>query len=226
MKRTASKAGGAGGRRKRQPRIRRLLFRSAIGALCAAILWCGYVMWHIYGYSLKEPLPRSDAAIVLGAALWRNEPSPALKERLDYALKLYEDGTVDKLILSGGLGGLASDITEAEGMKRYLVERGVPEDKLLLETEAADTFQNVYFSKKIAERDGLSSFILVTHDYHAARSLEIAQFMELGHVKAAGVDSRVLNAFYNESREFLAYSKWKLEELLLRLKLRPVSSML
>ena len=72
-----------------------------------------------------------DAALVLGAALWDNQPSPALRERLQMALYLYNKGQVQWIICSGGIGD--DGISEAEGMKRYLVDQGVPPKDLLLE---------------------------------------------------------------------------------------------
>lgn len=52
------------------------------------------------------------------------EPSPGLKERLEEALRLYRNGTVQRLIVSGGLDKPDFPYTEAEGMQRYLVDRG------------------------------------------------------------------------------------------------------
>ena len=125
----------------------------------------------------------SDGGIVLGAALWNDTPSPALKERLDYAFELYEQGKVGKLILTGGLDGNGSEQTEAEGMRDYLLELGIPEDKLLLELKARSTYENLLFSKPIAEADNLDKLLIITHDYHASRSKEIAKFLHYPHLK-------------------------------------------
>lgn len=214
--------------RKRKTKFRPwlLLFRIILLFCCAFIGWCGYLMWLINGYEAKEPLPHAEAGIVLGAALWNNAPSPALKERLDYAQQLYEAGTVDMLILSGGLGGIASTKTEAEGMRDYLIGRGVPADKLLLENHATSTYQNLLFSQQIAAEHNLSSFIIVTHDYHAARAAEIANYLNIEPYEVGAMESRVLNKFYNETRELLALTKWKLDWLTLVLGLRSPESML
>ncbi|RIX53592.1 YdcF family protein [Paenibacillus nanensis] len=214
--------------RKRKSVIRPwlLLFRLMMLGIAAGVLWVGYMLWLINGYSAKESYPPADAGIVLGAALWNDRPSPALKERLDAALALLEDGTVKTLVLSGGHGGRSSTLSEAEGMRNYLLEKGAPEDKLLLETKATSTFQNLVYSRDLAEEQGLRTFLVITHDYHASRAGEIANYAKIETVGVAGVKSRVLNEFYNDSREVLAYTKWKLDWLTMTLGLRSPDSML
>jgi uncharacterized SAM-binding protein YcdF (DUF218 family) len=186
--------------------------------MAAGIAWCVYVAWHINHHPspFKDGM-HADAGIVLGAALWNDKPSPALKERLNYAYELYEAGSVDVLILSGGHGGLSSTLSEAEGMRNYLTDKGMPADKLLLETEATSTLQNLLYSQRLGETNGASSFLVITHDYHAPRAQEIAAFAGFDPVLVTGVKSRVLNQFYNDSREVLAYTKWKLDYVLYRI---------
>ncbi|MFD0958931.1 YdcF family protein [Paenibacillus chungangensis] len=190
------------------------------------LLWVGYVFWIIQSYDMKKQFAPADAGIVLGAALWRDQPSPALKERLNLALSLYEQGVVDRLILSGGLGGLVSSITEAEGMRNYLTDRGVPEEDLLLEDKASSTYQNLYYSRGLGERENVQSYLLITHDYHAARAGDIADFLDMGDVQVAGVTSQVLSPVYHSLREILAYTKWKLDALSLWSGLRDEASMI
>ncbi len=165
-----------------------------------------------------------DAGIILGAALWNDTPSPALRERLNLAISLYEEGKVDRFILTGGLGGLASTLTEAEGMQSYLVSKGIPEDKLLLEKKATSTYQNLLYSKEIADEQGFKHVAIITHDYHAARSLEIAHYLDYESVEAQTLKSRVLNMFYHQTREVLALTKWKLDWLTYELGLRSPDS--
>lgn len=67
----------------------------------------------------------SDCAIVLGCGLYGTAPSPFLMARLDEGARLYREGYANRIIVSGGKGP-GEDITEADAMKDYLVERGVP----------------------------------------------------------------------------------------------------
>lgn len=203
-----------------------LLFRFFMWMLAASLFWFGYILWLINDYSAKEPYPKAKAGIVLGAALWNDSPSPALKERLEYALRLLEEGTVETLILSGGYGGVASTLSEAEGMANYLMAKGVSPDKLLLENKATSTYQNLVFSAELGEKHGMDSFLIITHNYHAARAGEISAFANINAVAVAGVQSKVLNEFYNDTREVLAFTKWKLDWMSLRLGIRSSESLL
>lgn len=192
-----------------------LLFRVVAWTICAGVFWCGYLLWLINGFPMDKQLVKADAGIVLGAALWNDVPSPALKERLDFAYRLYKTGLVDKLILSGGLDGNGSLKTEAEGMRDYLIGKGISADKLLLENKATSTYENLSFSKRIAEQHKLTNLMVITHDYHAARSKEIAKKLDFKPFQVAATKSKVLNPVYNESREVLAFTKWKLDSLLI-----------
>lgn len=204
-------------RKKRRFRAFALLLRVAFTGCALLAFWFGYLLWTINGYTLPKPLPKADAAIVLGAALWKDKPSPGLQERLDYAYGLFEQGNVNHFIVSGGLDHNGSTLTEAEGMRDYLLAKGVPGDRIVLENDARSTYENLRFSQPIAAKRGWDRLIIVTHDYHASRSADIAEYLGYTNTVTAGTKSEKLSVTYNQSREVLAYTKWKLDELLMRL---------
>lgn len=199
--------------------LRILAWMAALG-----IFWCGYLLWMINSYDPPKPMPKADAAIVLGAALWDNKPSPGLQERLDHALQLYKQGTVSNLILTGGLDHNGSTLTEAEGMRDYLLQKGVPAEKMVLENDARSTYENLLFSKPLAQRNGWERLIIVTHDYHAPRSADIANFIGYKNTVTSGFKSKVLSAAYNQSREVLAFTKWKMDAFLMLIGIRSPNS--
>ena len=207
------------GRQRRRRRFRPFALMMRIAAWIAAlgVFWCAYLLWVINSYELPKPIPKADAAIVLGAALWNDVPSPGLRERLDHAAELYKQGNVNYLLLTGGLDHNGSTMTEAEGMRGYLTKKGVPKDKLVLENDARSTYENLKFSKPLIAKKGWSSVVIVTHDYHAPRAAEIARYLNYkpGTV-VLGYKSKVLSAAKNEVREVLAFTKWKLDSVLLR----------
>jgi uncharacterized SAM-binding protein YcdF (DUF218 family) len=147
------------------------------------------------------------AAIVLGAALWHNQPSPALRERLNKALQLYKNSKVDQLILSGGLGSDEQQ-TEANAMKTYLLRYGVPESKMIVEDRSSNTKENLANTKHILKQyPSIDSLYLVTHDYHMTRALIYAKQVGLS-VSPAPAHSTVLFVPYHKLRECAAL--WKL----------------
>lgn len=180
-----------------------------IGWLFALILSGVFIyLWvSVSRYDHINPPPEhSEAGIVLGAALWNQQPSPALKERLNLALKLYRENRVNYLILSGGLGN--NGITEAEGMKNYLVERGVSPAHLILEDQSANTKENLLHSKKILEKHRWKTVTVITHDYHMLRALNYARQAGI-YATASPVHSEVLFLPYHKTRECLALIKQK-----------------
>ncbi|WP_308873967.1 YdcF family protein [Thiothrix subterranea] len=68
---------------------------------------------------------KSEYAVVLGNQVYPSgEPSERLKARLERAAELFRDGTVQKIIVSGGLGKEGHD--EAVVMKQYLETQCIP----------------------------------------------------------------------------------------------------
>ncbi|GMK42325.1 hypothetical protein PCCS19_53840 [Paenibacillus sp. CCS19] len=205
----------SGSRRRRKRRPLLILLRIVVSIGVLGVLWCAYLLWSINSSNVPKSIPKSDAAIVLGAALWSDKPSPGLKERLDRAYLLYKEGKADKLILTGGYDHNGSTLTEAEGMRNYLVSLGVPKEKLLLEKRATSTYENMLFSKAIIDREKMQSILIVTHDYHASRSKEIAEYVGIHDATMVPFHSKVLKPVYNQTREVLAYTKWKVDAVLM-----------
>lgn len=204
--------------RKKRQRLRWVLRLGILGIVLLAI-WTVYVQWKIQAAQFGET-KAADVGIVLGAALWNDKPSPGLRERLDHAFALYEHGKYPRLIVSGGLDGNSSKLTEAEGMKNYLVEKGVPAESIFLENEARSTYENLLFSRKIMEQNGWRSAVIVTHHYHGARAKDIAAFIGMREADVDTADSRVMNMTWHNARETLAFTKWEVDKLLMRVGLR------
>jgi uncharacterized SAM-binding protein YcdF (DUF218 family) len=181
------------------------------------VAWIVYVQWKIDSFGERPFDGRADVGIVLGAALWNGEPSPALKERLDHALKLYEDGRFDTFIVTGGYDYPGAALSEAEGMRRYLTARGVPEDRIVLENAARNTYENLVFSRNLMAARGYRTAVIVTHSYHGARALDVARYLKYDDPAVSTTDSQVLNMAWHRTRETLAFTKWQADKLLIRI---------
>ncbi|MBJ6363639.1 YdcF family protein [Paenibacillus sp. GCM10012307] len=202
---------------KRRGRPFRLLLRAFIVLTAAVAGWSGWMAYSISCFRDVSPELVTDTGIVLGAALWNDKPSPALRERLEMAARLYAEGKFSTIIVSGGPDQNRSVLSEAEGMRNYLLDKGIPEAVILLEPDSKTTYQNLLFSKQIMEQHHLQSATVVTHEYHAARAKDIAKFVGIRPLAVSGASSVVLSKTYNHSREYLALTKWKIDKLLLRL---------
>lgn len=185
--------------------------------VCLLILaWLGYVLWKVNSVHDSEAIRKVDVGIILGSSMWGDSPSPSLRERLEYGLKQYNDGKFDHFIVTGGLDHPDLNFTEAEGMRQYLLDHGISDDSIVMENEATSTLENLQFSQLIMKQRGWDSAVIITHTYHGMRALEIAEYLGYDHPELATTESKVLRMSYHKSREILAYSKWKLDELKLR----------
>lgn len=123
-----------------------------------------------------------DAILVLGGgvspAAPPEVPEPNLTgsaDRVWYAARLYHRGTAPRIIVSGGsLLDRPSDpaTTEAEAMRRFLVDLGVPNAAIVSEGESRNTRENVRNTRRIV---GDGRVALVTSAQHMPRALQMAR---------------------------------------------------
>ncbi|KRQ87112.1 vancomycin high temperature exclusion protein [Caloramator mitchellensis] len=125
-----------------------------------------------FGWTTK-PL-KSDCIIVLGCKVRGEEPSYFLKERLDLALSLYNEGYSKYIIVTGGQGE-NEDVSEAEAMKRYLIRYGVDKKFIIEEDKSYSTYENLFNSVDIMKNMGFNSAIIVSNKYHLKRASLIAR---------------------------------------------------
>ncbi len=110
----------------------------------------------------------ADVAVVLGARVYRDgRPSDALADRVRTACRLYREGWVRKLILSGGPGD--GIISEPESMKRLAVQLGVKPEDILIDPNGLNTQATVRNSEKLCGHLHASRVLVVSHFYHLPR---------------------------------------------------------
>ena len=166
-----------------------------------------FVIFMLYSVFLMI-IPRKrdfDYVIIHGAGLIDGEKvGKLLQDRLDKAIDVYrKDPTPPKLIPSGGRGS-DENLSEAEAMKRYLLEQGIPEDDIIMEDQSTTTLENLQFSKSILDGfDGRKYIALVTSNYHVYRALRYCRRVGL---KCKGIGSHVAFYYWPSAliREFIA----------------------
>ena len=75
----------------------------------------------------------------------------------------------DKVLCCGGIANTVAGVREADKMKEYLVENGVPEEKILIENNSTTTKENAKFSKEILEGLGVKKITLLSSRSHILR---------------------------------------------------------
>ena len=159
-------------------RLRSLLKWAAVLLAGIVLVWTGYSVWSIVDYAGYSSEAKADGVVVLGAAVWGDQPSPVFRERINHAIRLYQDGCAPVIIFTGGKGG-GEELAESEAARRYAVERGVKADAILIETQSATTEQNLYYAGQLAADHHLTTLAIVSDPLHLKRDMVIAQDMGL-----------------------------------------------
>ena len=108
----------------------------------AIVLWLGAVAaWIAVGPAVSST-ERGETAIVLGAAVIGETPSPVFAARLDHAVTLYREGRVSRVLVTGGRSP-EDRVSEAAAGAVYLRAQGVPAAAILIEDRSRTTRQNL-----------------------------------------------------------------------------------
>lgn len=114
------------------------------------------------------------AVIVLGCGIDGEQVSPKLARRLDKAIEYFNEHPDKPVIVSGGQG-VHDDIPESTAMKRYLVSKGVPDEKIIEESRATSTSAHFVFSKDITDMlPGGDKIVFVTSRFQIYRASRYA----------------------------------------------------
>ena len=151
-------------------RIFRKIGLVALGALLAIFV---ATATSIYYYPHPAAPDDADAAIVLGAAVWAEQPSPVFEERILHAIDLYKAGAIDYIIFTGGRGK-GDLLSEAEAGEAYAVAAGVPAHAIMIEALSPVTYENLKNAQRLGQERGLSTYLIVSDPLHMKRSLEMA----------------------------------------------------
>ncbi|MCU0259797.1 MAG: YdcF family protein [Ilumatobacteraceae bacterium] len=150
------------------------------GAVAVVALLVGYLLvslLQVWSTGRSDQSRPVDAIVVMGAAQYDGRPSPQLAARLDHVVELWPQGIAPLVVVTGG-NRPGDRFTEAQSSAAYLVERGVPEDAIVLEDEGSSTWESLEGVAQLLDERGLERVLIVTDPYHSLRSRLIAQ--ELG----------------------------------------------
>ena len=146
-------------------------------------------------YETVEEVPQKELALVLGAAAYPSRLSDVLQDRVDTAIELYEAEKVSVLIMSGAQH-------EAEAMKEYAVENGVPEEVVIEDFGGVNTLASVSNIDKLDR-----SITIVTQKFHLPRALFIADHFDIDAVGIIADKHEYTKIFEFKKREILATTK-------------------
>ena len=153
------------------PKALRYAFRIIVAIGFAVFVICqGCILTQFF----SKGEPEADYIIVLGAQMRDWGPSVVYKARLDSAIEYLNDNPDTKVIVTGGQGANES-VSEGEGGKTYLLEQGIAEDRIIVESESLDTDQNISNALNLVEVTADMKIGIVTNNFHVFRGVMIAK---------------------------------------------------
>lgn len=153
---------------------RKILKMGTIVLSIYLLLFYTPIVWFI-----AEPLKivqtpeRADCIVVFAGGVGESgKAGQGYEERLQQAIELYKKGYAKYMIF---FSGYMYVFKEPLIMKILAVSLGVPEEAIILEDRAKNTYENVKFTKRILDDKGWDEILLVSSPYHMRRASLVAK---------------------------------------------------
>lgn len=146
-------------------------------------------------------IPTKEVGLVLGCSKYvaNGGRNPYFIHRVNAAAELYKAGKIEKILVSGDNGNKSYD--EPEDFTNALVEKGVPRCQITQDYAGFRTFDSMVRAKKVF---GLSSFTIISQEFHNKRALFIAHAND---IDAVAYNAHEVSYGKHKFREYLARTK-------------------
>lgn len=163
--------------------VRYVICGLVLAGICIFAFIEGLIIYH----AKSKADPGMDYLIALGAQIRGSRITKSLYKRLRAAEAYLKDNPETLVIVSGGQGP-GEDISEAQAMKKFLLENNIDEKRILVEDRSTNTLENILFSKELIKKDG-ARVAVVTNGFHMFRSVGIANKQGLKNVQGLSAPS-------------------------------------
>ncbi len=152
-------------------------------------------------YYFSESLPPNDYGLVLGTSkkTSNNKENLYYKYRIEAAAKLYFEGKVKKLILSGNND--SQYYNEPRDMQKSLQAKGIPSDVMILDYNGFRTYDSMIRAKKVFDQKNVT---IISQPFHNHRALYICLHNDISAVSYAAQDVPTMYSLKTIFREYLA----------------------
>lgn len=156
--------------------------------------------------AFQDSKTRPVVVIVLGCHTNGYTPSALLKSRLDKAYEVLSANEEAICIVSGGQGANET-ISEAESMRNYLENKGIDGNRIIMEDNSFNTFQNLSKSYQIIKALKLENprIIGVSNEFHTPRIERTAKKIGFKIHTLSAPSPKYSGLFTNIVREYMAY---------------------
>ena len=153
--------------------LRLLLLSLSLAMIALLLIFLSLFLYVVLHFSASSSPPEEGSqsgipcGLVFGAAVHRNSlPGPGISRRVATAARLYKEGILRHIILSGGKG--SDDVqSEADVMRRVALQDGIPAQDISVEHASRSTWENLLFSRPLTA--SCSTVVAISDRYHLAR---------------------------------------------------------
>ena len=188
--------------RMKQNKTAKIIYRVLCVLFAVMLIWIAVILGAMAYFAARPPKDNATV-VVLGCQVRGDNPSLLLYKRIETAFEYLKANPDTKCVASGGQGS-DENISEAECIKKYLVNMGIDESRIYIENRSVNTNENIAFSADIIKKNGLNeNMAIVTDGFHEMRAALIAKRMgyECGAVSSK-TPLRYVSAF--TTREVIA----------------------
>jgi SanA protein len=182
-----------------------------INFLLKSIFYCAIIIlmcnvWVVFStkkeiYFSSKDLPSNDYGLVLGTSkkTGKNKENLYYKYRIDAAAKLYFEGKVKRLILSGNND--SPYYNEPRDMKASLQAKGIPAEAMILDYNGFRTYDSIVRAKKVFDQKNVT---IISQPFHNHRALYICLHSDIHAVSFAAQDVPKMYSVKTILREYFA----------------------
>lgn len=126
-------------------------------------------------YNSIESLPVNKVGLVFGTAKTHNgRPNIFFTTRIDAATSAYAQKKIEKILVSGD--NRAISYNEPRDMKKALIDKGIPEDDIVLDYAGFSTLDSVIRAKEVF---GQSAYTVISQKFQNERAILIGRHHDI-----------------------------------------------
>jgi vancomycin permeability regulator SanA len=183
--------------------VKRYLLISGAAFLLVFLICAALIVFD----GLRDDLQVADVAIVPGNKIEADgRPSARLRARLDKTVELYARKLFTQVIVSGGVGQEGFD--EAMVMKNYLIEKGLPAERIHVDSQGATTYLTARNASRMMKENGWQSALVVSQYFHISRMKLALRRHGILRLYSAHAEFFELRDIYSIIREVFGYGSY------------------
>ena len=167
---------------------------------------------YIYGagsmQASAQELPDNTVFIVYGAGINDDRPGAILRKRLNKTVE-YMDALPESVCIVTGGQGPDEICPESEVMFNYLAAAGISEDRIIIESKARNTIENIKYSAQILKDKGFENrtVVSISNAFHIPRIKLICSRLGIESKFVLAPDPNPYAMFCTLVREYMSYAK-------------------